>query len=83
MRKNIVYGRLCEARDQRSFFQSIPEDVRVWLLHVGGYTQARLLERLPDGRVRVAVAGESYSVGYGSFEFEIGELLLFSLALIR
>lgn len=38
--------------------QVIPDDVRVWLLHKGGYTQARLLERLPDGRARITVAGE-------------------------
>ncbi|GMS97116.1 hypothetical protein PENTCL1PPCAC_19291, partial [Pristionchus entomophagus] len=40
----------------------IPDDVRVWLLHKGGYTQARLLERLPDGRARITVAGREMTV---------------------
>ncbi|GMR50128.1 hypothetical protein PMAYCL1PPCAC_20323, partial [Pristionchus mayeri] len=40
----------------------IPDDVRLWLLHKGGYTQARLLERLPDGRARITVAGREMVV---------------------
>lgn len=38
------------------------EEERYWLVHKGGYTVARLLESLPDGRFRVAVAGREMIV---------------------
>ncbi|GMT37631.1 hypothetical protein PFISCL1PPCAC_28928 [Pristionchus fissidentatus] len=40
----------------------IADDVRVWLLHKGGYTQARLVQRLDDGRARIVVAGREMTV---------------------
>lgn len=40
-----------------SNFDGIPESDRYWLIHSNGYTAARFVENLPDGRAKIEVAG--------------------------
>lgn len=40
-----------------SSFEGVPENERYWLIHSNGYTAARFIENLPDGRAKIEVAG--------------------------
>ncbi|KAK0398771.1 hypothetical protein QR680_002747 [Steinernema hermaphroditum] len=41
---------------------SIPEDQKYWLIHKDGYSACQFVESLPDGKVRIKVAGRDLTV---------------------
>lgn len=45
-----------------STFEGIPENERYWLVHSNGYTAARFVETLPDGKARIKIDGQEISV---------------------
>ncbi|TMS38373.1 hypothetical protein L596_005113 [Steinernema carpocapsae] len=47
---------------ESSASSSIPEDLKYWLIHKEGYSACQFVESLPDGKVRIKVAGRELTV---------------------